>query len=217
MDAFLNTFQTTLYNLGILPVVEIETAEAALGLGQALLAGGLPCAEITFRTAAAEESIKRLKTGLPELMVGAGTVLSVEQAGRAIQAGAGFVVSPGFDGEIVEYCLSQQVPVIPGAVTATEIMMALRKGARLLKFFPAETLGGVAALKALSAPFKDVRFVPTGGIEPGNLEAYLRTPGVTACGGTWMVKKNLIAAGDFDTIARLAREVRELVRRVREA
>lgn len=212
----METFQSTLYGLGIIPVVEIESAESALALGKALLAGGLPCAEITFRTAAAEEAIRRLKAGLPELMVGAGTVLTVEQAERAVQAGAGFVVSPGFDPEIVDWCLAQQIPVIPGAVTPTEIMMALRKGVRLLKFFPAETLGGVAAMKALSAPFKDVRFVPTGGIEPGNFETYLKAPFIAACGGTWLVKKNIIAAGDFNTITRLASEARAVVRRVRE-
>lgn len=201
--------------IGLVPVVRLERAEDAVPLGQALLAGGLPCAEITFRTAAAAESIARLSAALPELLIGAGTVLTVEQAEQAVEAGAKFVVSPGFGVEVVDWCLDHDVPVLPGVVTPTEIMMALEKGIRIVKFFPAEAYGGVATIKALSAPFGGVKFMPTGGITPQNLATYLALPAVHAVGGSWMVEGKLITAGRFDEVQRLAAEACAIVEQAR--
>ena len=192
--------------LGIVPVVKIEKAEDALPLGQALLAGGLPLAEITFRTSAAEESIKHLTQELPELLVGAGTVLTVEQVKKALAAGARFIVSPGFNPQVVDYCIENDIPVTPGINNPTQIEMALQRGLKVLKFFPAEASGGLAMLKAMSAPYPDVSFIPTGGINPDNLCAYLSNPKVQAIGGSWMVKAGLIASGDFSEITRLTKE-----------
>ncbi|MDH7484916.1 MAG: bifunctional 4-hydroxy-2-oxoglutarate aldolase/2-dehydro-3-deoxy-phosphogluconate aldolase [Anaerolineae bacterium] len=201
--------------LGVVPVVEIERAEDAVELGKALLAGGLPCAEITFRTAAAEEAIRRISSSLPQVIVGAGTVLSVDQASKAVSAGAQFIVSPGFNQKVVDWCLQREIPVTPGVLTPTEIEMALDRGLKVLKFFPAEAMGGVAALKAISAPYKGVKFIPTGGINQDNLANYLALPSVHCCGGSWMVKAHLISAGRFDEITRLTEEAVSVVRRVR--
>ena len=201
--------------LGVVPVVEIERAEDAVELGQALLAGGLPCAEITFRTAAAEEAIRRISSSLPEVIVGAGTVLSVDQANRAASAGAQFIVSPGFNQKVVDWCLQNEMPVTPGVLTPTEIDMALDRELRILKFFPAEAMGGVATLKAISAPYRSVKFIPTGGISKDNLADYLALPSVHCCGGSWLVKASLISAGKFDEITRLTQEAVSVVRRVR--
>jgi len=162
--------------LALVPVVKIEHAEHAVQLGEALLAGGLPCAEITFRTKAAEEAIRRITSAFPEIVTGAGTVLSVDQAQRAVLAGAQFVVSPGFNPKVVDWCLEREIPVTPGVATPTEIDMALDKGLNILKFFPAEALGGVAMLKAIAAPYGGVRFIPTGGINSRNLAEYLKLP-----------------------------------------
>jgi 2-dehydro-3-deoxyphosphogluconate aldolase/(4S)-4-hydroxy-2-oxoglutarate aldolase len=202
--------------LGVVPVVKIERAEDAVALGSALLAGGLPCAEITFRTAAAEEAIRRISSGLPEIIVGAGTVLSVDQASRAVSAGARFIVSPGFNPKVVDWCLSNDTPVTPGVATPTEIDMALDRGLNILKFFPAEAMGGVATLKAISAPYGGVRFIPTGGINVSNLATYLNLPSVHCCGGSWLVKASLISSGRFDEITRLTSEAVSEVRRVRQ-
>jgi 2-dehydro-3-deoxyphosphogluconate aldolase/(4S)-4-hydroxy-2-oxoglutarate aldolase len=205
----------TLGRLGLVPVVKIERAEDAVGLGSALLAGGLPCAEITFRTAAAEEAIRRIASNLPDIILGAGTVLSVDQADRAVSAGAKFIVSPGFNQKVVDWCLSNQIPVTPGVATPTEIDMALDKGLNILKFFPAEAMGGIKTLKAISAPYGGVKFIPTGGISRDNLADYLALPSVHCCGGSWMVKANLITAGKFDEITQLAQEAVSVVRQVR--
>jgi 2-dehydro-3-deoxyphosphogluconate aldolase/(4S)-4-hydroxy-2-oxoglutarate aldolase len=201
--------------LGVVPVVEIERAEDAVELGRALLAGGLPCAEITFRTAAAEEAIRRISSNLPEIIVGAGTVLTVDQADRAVSAGAQFIVSPGFNQKVVDWCLQHGIPVTPGVLTPTEIDMALDRGLKVLKFFPAEAMGGVATLKAIAAPYKGVKFIPTGGITQDNLADYLALPSVHCCGGSWLVKASLISAGKFDEITRLTQEAVSIVRRVR--
>ena len=174
----------TLGRLGLVPVVKIEKAGDAVELGRALLAGGLPSAEITFRTEAAEEAIRRISSSLPEILVGAGTVLSVDQAGRAVSAGAQFIVSPGFNQKVVDWCLGKEIPVTPGVATPTEIDMALDKGLNILKFFPAEALGGLKTLKAIAAPYGDVSFIPTGGINPDNLGDYLAHPSVHCCGGS---------------------------------
>jgi len=205
----------TLGRLGLVPVVKIERAEDAVGLGRALLAGGLPCAEITFRTEAAEEAIRHISSSLPEIVLGAGTVLTVDQADRAVSAGAQFIVSPGFNRKVVNWCLRKQVPVTPGVATPTEIDMALDVGLNILKFFPAEAMGGLATLKAIAAPYGGVKFIPTGGINPDNLAEYLAHPSVHCCGGSWLVKGDLITAGKFDEITRLAREAVSLVRQVR--
>lgn len=201
--------------LGVVPVVKIEQAEDAIELGRALLAGGLPCAEITFRTAAAEEAIQRISSSLPEIIVGAGTVLSVDQAERAVSAGARFIVSPGFNQKVVDWCLQNEMPVAPGVATPTEIDMALDKGLEILKFFPAEALGGIRMLKAIAAPYGGVKFIPTGGINQDNLGDYLAQPSVHCCGGSWLVKANLISAGRFDEITQLTRDAISMVRRVR--
>lgn len=201
--------------LGVVPVVEIERAEDAVELGRALMAGGLPCAEITFRTAAAEEAIRRISSSLPEIIVGAGTVLSVDQANRAASAGAQFIVSPGFNQKVVDWCLQNEIPVTPGVLTPTEIDMALDRGLKILKFFPAEAMGGIAVLKAISAPYRGVKFIPTGGISKDNLADYLALPSVHCCGGSWLVKASLISAGKFDEITRLTQEAVSIVRRVR--
>jgi len=201
--------------LGVVPVVKIERAEDAVELGRALLAGGLPCAEITFRTAAAEEAIRRISSSLPEVIVGAGTVLSVDQADKAVSAGARFIVSPGFNQKVVDWCLQTKIPVTPGVMTPTEIDMALDRGLRILKFFPAEAIGGIAVLKAISAPYGGVKFIPTGGINQNNLADYLALPSVHCCGGSWLVKAGLISAGRFDEITRLTREAMSVVRQVR--
>jgi len=191
---------------GIVPVVRIEKATDALPLGKALLAGGLPLAEITFRTAAAEEVIRTLTEGMPELIVGAGTVLTTEQAGKAIRAGAKFIVSPGFNPKVVSFCREQGVTVIPGVNSPTQIEAAMECGLGVIKFFPAEESGGVAFLKAVAAPYEGIRFIPTGGINAVNLVSYLLLKNVIACGGSWMVKADLISAGKFEEITGLTRE-----------
>ena len=202
-------------HLGVVPVVKIERSEDAVELGRALLAGGLPCAEITFRTEAAEEAIQRISSSLPEIIVGAGTVLSVDQARRAVSAGARFIVSPGFNPKVVDWCLEHEVPVTPGVATPTEIDMALDKGLEILKFFPAEAMGGIATLKAIAAPYGGIKFIPTGGINQDNLADYLAQPSVHCCGGSWLVKANLISAGRFDEITQLTRDAISVVHRVR--
>lgn len=201
--------------MGIVPVVAIEDAANAPKLGQALLAGGLPCAEITFRTAAAEAAIRAMSTECPNMLVGAGTVLTVEQAETAVAAGAKFIVTPGFDAAVVDYCLANDIPVTPGVMTPTEINMALNKGLRLLKFFPAEAAGGIKTLKAVGGPYGGVKFIPTGGIGPANLVDYLALPLVHACGGSWLVKKQLINDGEFEKIEKLTAEGVSLVQQVR--
>ena len=206
----------TLGRLGLVPVVKIDRAEDAVDLGRALLAGGLPCAEITFRTEAAEEAIRQISASVPDIILGAGTVLSVDQADRAVSAGAQFIVSPGFNQKVVDWCLDKEIPLTPGVATPTEIDMALDKGLSILKFFPAEALGGLVTLKAIAAPYVGVKFIPTGGINSTNLGDYLAHPSVHCCGGSWLVKANLIAAGKFGEITQLAREAVSVVRQVRE-
>jgi len=201
--------------IGLVPVVKLDRAADAVPLGQALIAGGLPCAEITFRTAAAAEAIGLLANACPDLLLGAGTVLTVEQAELAVDAGARFIVSPGFSPAVVDWCLHRGVPVIPGVVTPTELMVALDKGLNILKFFPAEAYGGIATLKALSAPFGGVKFMPTGGVSAKNLAEYLSLPSVHAVGGSWMVEGKLIASGNFAEVTRLAAEARAIVRQTR--
>ncbi len=201
--------------LALVPVVQIEQTEEAVGLGKALLDGGLPCAEITFRTTYAEESIRSIAAALPEIVLGAGTVLTTDQADRAVRAGAQFIVSPGFNPQVVEWCLENEVAVIPGVATPTEVEMALCKGLSVLKFFPAQAMGGVEMLKAIAAPYSQVRFIPTGGINAQNLAEYLQLPIVLACGGSWFVKASLISSGEFSEITRLTREAMSIVSQYR--
>jgi len=205
----------TLSRIGLVPVITIDSPRDAVPLAEALLDGGIGCAEVTFRTPSGGEAIHGISSTCGELLVGAGTVLTVEQAEQATQAGARYVVAPGFDPAVVDWCQAHNVPVIPGVATPTEISMALARGLDLLKFFPAEAMGGVQMLRALSAPFASVRFVPTGGITAANLPQYLALPNVAACGGSWMAKESMISAGKFTEIARLSRQARAIVHQVR--
>ena len=201
--------------IGVIPVIRIDRAEDAAPLARALLEGGLGTAEITFRTAAAAEAIGRIAREVPDILVGAGTVLTVQQAEQAVAAGARYVVSPGFDAAVVDWCQARNIAVLPGAVTPTEITMALAKGLRMLKFFPAEEMGGARMLKALYGPYQEVRFVPTSGINAAKLPEYLALPNVVACGGSWMATAAMIAAGQFAEIARVAAEARSIVAQAR--
>lgn len=193
----------------VIPVVVLHDAAHARPLAEAMVAGGLPVAEVTFRTEAAEESITSM-TAVGDLLVGAGTVVSVEQVNRAVDAGARFIVSPGTSLSVVRRCRELDVPVFPGAVTATEVMSLLDEGVSTIKFFPAGTCGGAKAIAALAAPFSGVRFIPTGGVGPVNLRDYLDLPTVVAVGGSWMVPNGAIAAGDFATVTRLCAQAVEL-------
>jgi len=192
--------------LGLIPVVKIEKAEDALPLGKALIDGDLPIAEITFRTSAAEESIKVLNKELPDLLIGAGTVLTIEQVKKAVSAGAQFIVSPGFNPKVVDYCVENNILITPGLNNPTQIEMALERGIQVVKFFPAEASGGLPLLTSMSAPYSGIKFIPTGGINLNNLTSYLSNQKVHACGGSWMVKDSLISSGNFNEITRLTRE-----------
>ena len=202
-------------NLAVVPVVVLEDTEDALPLAKALCEGGLPCAEVTFRTDAAEESIKIMTEAFPDMLVGAGTVLTAEQVDQAVKAGAKFIVSPGFDPEIGDYCILKDIPVFPGCITPSEVAQAVKRGLKVIKFFPAEQFGGIAAIKALAAPYTDIKFMPTGGINPKNLENYLSDDKIIACGGSWMVKGNLIKEGRFDEIRILTAEAVKLASGIR--
>lgn len=192
--------------IGIVPVIALEDAGDAAPLAEALLKGGISCAEVTFRTAAAEETIRKMSEEYPEMLVGAGTVLTTEQADRAVAAGAKFIVSPGLNPVTVKYCQEKEIPVIPGIMTPSEIELALSLKLTEVKFFPAEAAGGIKMIQAMSAPYGNVRFMPTGGISLANMEDYLSFPKVFACGGSWMVKKDLIQAGAFYRITELSRQ-----------
>lgn len=194
---------------GIVPVVVLEDAKDAVSTAKALLAGGIRVMEITFRTAAAEASIKAVAEGCPDIVVGAGTIVTLEQCKTAIAAGAKFIVAPGFDGEVVDYCIENNVPITPGCVTPTEIMMALKKGLHLLKYFPANVYGGLKGLKSLSAPFGSVKFIPTGGVSNDNVSEFAAAPFVQAVGGSWICPKADISAGNFEKITKLCREARK--------
>jgi 2-dehydro-3-deoxyphosphogluconate aldolase/(4S)-4-hydroxy-2-oxoglutarate aldolase len=197
----------------LVPMVVMDDAAHADGFGDALVAGGLPVAEITFRTDAAEESIRRLaKRG--DLLVGAGTVLTPQQADRAIDAGAAFLVAPGTNPRVIDHCLLRSVPIVPGVATPTDIELAMSFGLDTVKFFPAENLGGTATLKALAGPYADVMFLPTGGITPELLPSYLQLPFVLACGGSWLAPREALAKGDFATIRARVEEAAKLLSNV---
>jgi 2-dehydro-3-deoxyphosphogluconate aldolase/(4S)-4-hydroxy-2-oxoglutarate aldolase len=201
--------------LGVFPIIVINNAEDALPLGECLLRAGLPCAEVTFRTAAAAEAIATLSREFPEMLLGAGTVLKVEQVDAAIQSGVKFMVTPGFNPTIVNHCLEQGVDIYPGVCTPTEIDTAVNMDLSVLKFFPAEAMGGLSYLKAVSAPLSMVRYIPTGGINLQNFRDYLAFEKTLACAGTWIVKKNWLAEGRFDLIEQEAAQAVQIVREVR--
>lgn len=198
----------------IVPVVVIDRVEDAIPTGKALLAGGIKVAEVTFRTQAAPEAIAAMAT-LEDLCVGAGTVINAEQAELAIEKGSKFLVSPGFLPEIAEVAKDKDILYLPGAVNPSQIMECLKWGYEVLKFFPAEAMGGLPVIKALRGPFPQVKFMPTGGVKPANLEAWLGDEAIAACGGTWIATAKLIAAGDFDQIATLAREATQQAQQIR--
>ena len=197
--------------LKVVPVIKLDDANDAVPLGKALVEGGLPVAEITFRTEAAEEAIRRMSGAYPEIAVGAGTLTSVEQARRALDAGASFFVSPGFHKGITEFAIQNNIPIYPGVCTPTELMMAMEYGLPVVKFFPAGQYGGLKTIKALSGPFPRMKFMPTGGINQDNIREYLAEPCVIACGGSWMVKDNMLKKQDFDGIRQLVSEAVALV------
>jgi 2-dehydro-3-deoxyphosphogluconate aldolase/(4S)-4-hydroxy-2-oxoglutarate aldolase len=202
MDDVLGNIAT----LRLIPVVKIEDSKDAVPLGRALLKGRLPIAEITFRTAAAEGAIRVLTAELPELLVGAGTVLTIEQVKSAVDAGARFIVAPGFNPTVVDYCLENNICVVPGVNNPSQIERALERQLKVVKFFPAEASGGLPFLKAVAAPYSDILFMPTGGINLQNVMGYLSFPRVIACGGSWMVESGLIAAGNFEEIEERTRD-----------
>ncbi|BFK51664.1 bifunctional 4-hydroxy-2-oxoglutarate aldolase/2-dehydro-3-deoxy-phosphogluconate aldolase [Blautia wexlerae] len=200
---------------GVIPVVVINDVEDAEPLAQALCEGGLPCAEVTFRTAAAEESIRKMTDIYPDMLIGAGTVLTTEQVDRAVAAGAKFIVSPGFDPEVVDYCILKQIPVFPGCITPSEVAQAVKRGLKVVKFFPAVQFGGVSTIQALTAPYVGLKFMPTGGVNAKNLADYLQCKSIIACGGSWMVKSDLIKAGEFEKIKDMTKEAVSLVNEIR--
>ena len=208
MNAIINQFE----KMRVVPVVAIENAQDAAQLADTLIEGGLPCAEITFRTAAAVDAM-RIMAQRGDILVGAGTVLKVDQVKTAVDVGAQFMVSPGFNPKVVGYCVKNNITITPGISTPSDIEAALECGVDVLKFFPAEAFGGLNTLKAMSGPYGNVRFVPTGGISPANLVEYLQFPKTLACGGTWIAKTGLIAEGNFDQILRNAREAVALVKK----
>lgn len=196
----------------VIPVVKLECAEEAVRLAETLIRGGLPVIEITFRTNGAGQAIKNISKSIPEMLIGAGTVLTKDQVDLAVSCGADFIVSPGLNPTIVQYCQDINIPIVPGVATATEVELALSYGLKVVKFFPAEINGGIGALKAFFGPYSDVEFMPTGGISPDNVIDYLSLDNVIACGGTWMVDSKLLNEKDYDKIEKLAREISILIK-----
>lgn len=211
----MKTLEEQFYDFAVVPVVVLEDAKDAVPLAEALVKGGLPCAEVTFRTDAAEESIRLMCEKYPEMLVGAGTVLTIEQVDSAVAAGAKFIVSPGFDAEIVDYCLEKEIPVLPGCITPSEVAQAVKRGLKTVKFFPAEQAGGLPMIKAMAAPYTMLKFMPTGGISTKNLKDYLGFDKIICCGGSWMVKGDMIKNKEFDKIAEMTKEAVELAASVR--
>lgn len=214
-ESMMKTLEERFYDYAVVPVVVLNDADDAVPLADALIKGGLPCAEVTFRTDAAEESIRRICESFPDMLVGAGTVLTTKQVERAYKAGAKFIVSPGFDPEIIDCCISIGLPVLPGCITPSEIAQAVKRGLKVVKFFPAEQSGGVAMIKAMAAPYSMVKFMPTGGISTKNLADYLSCDKILCCGGSWMVKEDLIKSGSFDKITDMTKEATALARSIR--
>lgn len=212
----MKTIEEQFYEYGVVPVVVLDDAKDALPLAKALLDGGLPCAEVTFRTEAAEESIRLMSEKYPKMLIGAGTVLTIEQVNHAIAAGAKFIVSPGFDPEIVDYCLEKNIPIFPGCITPSEVAQAAKRGMKIVKFFPAEQSGGISSIKAIASPYTMMKFMPTGGISMNNLKDYLTFDKIVCCGGSWMVKSDMIQNGEFDKICKITKEAVELATSIRK-
>jgi 2-dehydro-3-deoxyphosphogluconate aldolase/(4S)-4-hydroxy-2-oxoglutarate aldolase len=202
----MNEMLMKLQRVGIVPVIKLEDAKDAVPLAKALVDGGLPCAEVTFRTAAAEESIRLMRQAYPDMLIGAGTVLTTEQVDKAIAAGATFIVSPGLNPKVVRYCVDRGIPITPGCSNPSDVEAAIELGLDVVKFFPAEAAGGLAMIKAMAAPYGNMKFMPTGGINAKNLLTYLDFPKIIACGGSWMVSDELVKAGEFDKITALTKE-----------
>ena len=213
----MKTLEEQFYEYAVVPVVVFDDADDAAPLAEALIKGGLPCAEVTFRTEAAEESIRIMNKKYPDMLVGAGTVLTTEQVDRAVAAGAKFIVSPGFDPEIVDYCLEKKIPVFPGCISPSEGAQAVKRGLKVVKFFPAEQAGGLAMLKAMAAPYTMLKFMPTGGINTKNLKEYLGFSKILCCGGSWMVKGDMIKNKEFDKITEMTKEATELAAAARRS
>ena len=211
----MNQILEEISNIGVVPVVAIDHKDDAAPLADALTKGGLPCAEVTFRTEAAEESIRLMHEAYPDMVLAAGTVLTTEQVDRAVAAGASVIVSPGFDPEVVDYCISKNIPVMPGIVTPSELAQAVKRGLTRVKFFPATAAGGIKMIKAMCAAYTTVRIMPTGGINTSNLEEFLSCDKIFCCGGSWMVKGDLIKAGEFDKIKDMTAEAVALVKEIR--
>ncbi len=202
----MNKMLSKIQKMGIIPVIKLDDAKDAYPLAKALVEGGLPCAEITFRTAAAEESIRIMREAYPQMLIGAGTVLTTEQVDKAIAAGATFIVSPGLNPKVVRYCVEKNIPITPGCANPSDIEAAIELGLDVVKFFPAEAAGGLAMIKAMAAPYVNMKFMPTGGINEKNLNTYLDFPKIIACGGSWMVSDELVKTGQFDKITELTRQ-----------
>ncbi|NLL00513.1 MAG: bifunctional 4-hydroxy-2-oxoglutarate aldolase/2-dehydro-3-deoxy-phosphogluconate aldolase [Clostridiales bacterium] len=202
----MNEVLSKIQMMGIVPVIKLDHAKDAVPLAKALCDGGLPCAEVTFRTVAAEESIRLMREAFPDMLIGAGTVLTTEQVDLAVKAGASFIVSPGLNPKVVNYCVERGIPITPGCSTPSDIEAAIELGLDVVKFFPAEAAGGLAMIKAMAAPYVNMKFMPTGGINASNLISYLDFPKIIACGGSWMVKDDLVKAGDFVKITELTKE-----------
>jgi 2-dehydro-3-deoxyphosphogluconate aldolase/(4S)-4-hydroxy-2-oxoglutarate aldolase len=198
--------------LKIIPVATINYLKDAIPLGKALIEAGLPVIEVTFRTETAEECIKNLTIEFPDLLVGAGTILKIDQVKKAVNAGALFIVTPGFNPKVIDYCIDQKIPIIPGVNTPTMVEWALDRGLKVVKFFPADLSGGPKMLRSLAGPYPDMNFIPTGGINKDSLNKYLELPNVIACGGSWIVKKDLILEGKFERIKELTKETLSLIK-----
>ena len=211
----MNSILNEIKKIGIVPVVVLDDVKYALPLGKALCEGGLYCAEVTFRTKAAAEFIKLMSQEYPHMLIGAGTVLTTLQVDEAVAAGAKFIVCPGFNPKVVQYCIKNEIPVLPGCITPSEVEQAIELGLEAVKFFPAEVAGGLPMIKAMGAPYTNILFMPTGGINADNVKEYLEYSSILACGGSWMVKEELLQKQDYETIKQLTIEAVAIVKQYR--
>lgn len=211
----MDILQNKIREIGVLPVIKLEKIENAAKLARALVEGNIPAAEVTFRSDGAEKVIEAMIADYPDMLVGAGTVLSINQVDKAVKAGAKFIVSPGFDEEVVDYCINNEIPVFPGCLTPSEIQKAIKRGLKVVKFFPAKQFGGLDTINALSGPFPGISFMPTGGVNLNNLESFLTNKNIIACGGTFMVSDQYIADENWAMITKLCEDTVNIVRKVR--